>query len=89
MYIDLVLCKHEGDARYFLFQAPKFSYLQAGQLVIVDTRRGEQEATVVNVLTVERDSREYKFIFDMCKVSEPLRRVLKEVAYKELVYGEE
>ena len=89
MYIDLVLCKHPNDGRYFLFQAPSFSYLKKGQLVMCETKKGECEAEVVNSVTVEAESELFNFIVDMCKATTPLKRVLKVIAYRELKYSED
>ena len=89
MYLDLVVAKHKDSPRYYLFQAPPFSRLNAGELVIVDTVKGEAEAEVVNVLTTDTNRKEYHFIVEMNHATLPLRKVLKKVAYRELRYEEE
>ena len=88
MYVDLVLCKHSNDGRFYLFQAPRFTHLHKGSLVIVDTVHGEKEAEVVNSISCEPDTEEFNFIVDMCKATLPLKRVLKEIAYRELDYSD-
>ena len=47
-YIDVVICQHDGCGQRFLFQAPAWSGIQAGQRVVVDTKHGERRATVVD-----------------------------------------
>ena len=88
-YIDLVLCKHSESGKLFLFEAPPFSYLAKGDEVIVETRHGETSATVRMSYTVEAESKAYDFIVEAAGATHPLKRVLKECQYKELIYKEE
>lgn len=87
MFIDLVLCKHEGVDKVYLFRAPAFSYV--GDDVIVETERGEQPAKVVETYSIDTDSKAYRFIVEAAGAYEPLKRVLKEVSYRTLKYEEE
>lgn len=92
MYLDICLCKHKASPKYFLFRAPAFSYLQKGELVIVETRNGEQEAEIVNSITLDSESKELAFIMKWLKCScksHELKRVLKRVAYRDLIYKDE
>lgn len=90
-YIDLVLCKHHNNDRYFLFQAPEFSGLQNGDQVIVETRKGEKEAIVIDKTTVNTtsDNDFIEFAMTVCNATHPLKKVLKKVVYIELKYGDE
>lgn len=89
-YIDLVLCKHENCDRLFLFQAPPWSKkLVKNNVVIVDTKNGEQTAHIVGVITVDAYSDEFEFIIKASGASLPLRKVLSIIEYKPLYYDEE
>ena len=46
-FFDFVLCKHDGCDKPFLFRAPKFSNLEYGDRVIVETKNGEAIASVI------------------------------------------
>lgn len=89
MFIDLVLCKHMVDPRQYLFYAPAFSCLQKDDQVVVDTVRGNQTATVINSVTVDVDTEDYRFILDATNATLPLKRVISKVAYRELEYKPE
>ena len=84
-YVDLVVCKHDGCDAHFLFQAPAWSGLEEGDLVIV---YGDQKATVMNKITVDPTSEEYDFIVDATNAIKPLKRVLKKVTFRDFVYEE-
>ena len=88
-YIELVVCKHPIIEKKFLFCAPPWSGLKTGDEVIVDTKKGEQPATVVTKTLVEKDSEVYGFILESTGATLPLRRVLKKIEYKTFEYEEE
>lgn len=85
-YVDLVLAKHEKVGRGFLFVAPAFSHFTRGEDIIVDTVNGHQQATVIDSLTVGKDSDEFKFIRHMTGMRS-LKKVIGKVVYLE--YEEE
>ena len=89
MFIDLVLCKHLVDSRKFLFYAPAFSCLQKNDQVVVDTVRGNQTAIVVNSVTVDVDTEDYRFILDATNATLPLKKVISKVMYRDLEYKPE
>lgn len=89
MYIDLVLCKVEGETKAELFQAPRFSHLKAGDDVLVDTAYGEKHAKVINSMSVDPEYEEHRFILDATGATEPLKRVLSQIRYKAFTYEEE
>lgn len=89
-YIDLVICKHGNNPNAFIFQAPEWSTLKAGDKVIVETKKGEAEATVERVYTVNTtDKEEFEFIMMASGASLPLKKVLKKVTYKVFRYEDE
>lgn len=89
MYLDLVLCKHPNCEKKYLFRAPSYSNLEVGDEVVVETKKGEQPATVLAQLHVDNASREYKFITEFVEAKEPLKRVLKILKYYEIGYEDE
>lgn len=88
-YIDLVVCKHDNNPKAFIFRAPAWSNLQKGDLVIVETKSGEKEAIVERSYTTNKSSEELDFILVSSGASVPLKKVLKKVTYKNLVYEDE
>ena len=91
-YVDLVLARHDTESRCatdYLFEAPSWTYLNAGDEIMVDTKNGIAHATVEAVCTVTKDSSEYWFIVKACKAYAPLRRVLSRVMYREFTYEDE
>lgn len=93
-YIDLVLCKHPSENKHckeksYLFQAPNWSHLKPFEDVIVDTRKGEQPAKVINSITVKKDSDEFKFIVGMAGATLPLRKVKSRVVRVEMEFMDE
>lgn len=89
-FMDLVICNHQGNPKSFIFRAPAWSNLKAGDKVIVETKKGESEATVVKSYTIDRiDKSAFDFILTASGVSLPLKRVLKKVTYKNFIYTDE
>ena len=89
-YVDYVVCQHHHDDRLFLFYAPAWSRLKAGDEVIVDTVRGQFPAVVVEVSTIQKDDEPLKnMIKRLAGATEPLRRVISKVRFDELTYETE
>lgn len=90
MYIDYVLCAHPGCVNKYIFQAPAWSGLKAGDEVIVETRRGKQPATVIDVYTGPFGDSEplTTFFARAMGVTLPLKKVLKKIEYTELQYDD-
>lgn len=88
-YIDLVVCKHDNNPKSFIFRAPAWSHLKKGDLVIVETQKGEKEAIVERSYTTNRSSEELDFILISSGATIPLKKVLKKVTYKKLIYEDE
>ena len=89
MYLDLVVCKHDGDNKPYLFAAPAWSHLGKGDKVVVDTRNGIKAATVHAVCTVEQGSEAYVCLAVATGAKEPLRKVIAKTVYAEFCYPEE
>lgn len=89
MYVDLVMCRHGEYGQNYLFVAPRFCLLEKGDEVVVDTKRGLSRAIVIDRLTVDYNGDEYRFIVEGMKATEPLRKVVAKVNYKEFEYTEE
>ena len=89
-YIDLVICKHGNNPNAFIFQAPEWSALKTGDKVIVENKKGESEATVERVYTVNtKDREEFEFIMMASGATLPLKKVLKKVTYRDFKYENE
>ena len=90
-FFDVVTCQHEGSTNKFLFRAPAWSYLNKGDTVIVETKKGEQKATVVAVSTETYDyeDKTTKFIVDSMGATWPLNKVLAKVVLSEIHYKDE
>ena len=84
--IGLALCQHNGSSGKFLFQMPRYCDLKPGDLVVVDTKHGEQEARVVVATTMYFGEDDYKMILAATGATLPLRKVLKKVVYRDLFY---
>lgn len=85
-YLDIVVCKHDGCDKPFLFAAPAWSYLRAGAEVIVDTSNGKQKAKVVEVrlLYNDPDDQEVKFLLSATGATWPLKRVVSQIITTDL-----
>lgn len=87
-YIDVVLCRHSGINKPFLFRAPFLCGLQAGDNVVVETHKGNSEAVVAAVEHVAIEDDRYGFYLLAAGGTHPLKKVLKKVVYEELIYEE-
>ena len=87
--VGLALCQHSGSSGKFLFQMPRYSGLKPGDLVIVDTKHGEQEARVIVTETMYTDGDDYKMILAATGATLPLKKVLRKVTFRNLNYDED
>ena len=72
--ITVVMVKHQGNPKKFLFRVPDGHEIKEGMSVIVDTKHGMQEAiTVADSIDIESEEAAQK-LFD--GVTLPLKRVL-------------
>jgi len=73
-YIDLVLVKHPNNGNVFLFEAPQFSSIKAGDTVLCDTQYGEALGKVEDKKTVNES--EIQFIVKSAGATLPLKRII-------------
>ena len=72
--ITVVMVKHQGNPKKFLFRVPDGHEIKEGMSVIVDTKQGMQETiTVADSIDIESEEAAQK-LFD--GVTIPLKRVL-------------
>ena len=72
--ITVVMVRHQGNPKKFLFRVPLGHEIKEGMSVIVDTKHGMQEAiTVADSIDIESEEAAQK-LFD--GVTLPLKRVL-------------
>lgn len=89
-YIDLVFCKAlTGETE--VFQAPAFSHLKEGDMVIAQSEEGEIMTNVVASVCISTESEELDFILKMLNAEsyEELERVKSKVTYRDLEYKED
>ena len=83
-YFDFVLCKHPNSDKSYLFHAPAWSHLEKGDLVVVDTKKGEQMTTVVSRITLGDDETDMiDFIMNATGADTDVKKVLRKVVYRE------
>ena len=88
-YIDVVVCRHDGGEKPFVFRAPAWSHLNEGDKVIVETYKGESMATVLKCASVAKDSEELDVIVSASGASLPLKKVLQKVKFIDFQYDDE
>ena len=89
-YIDLVFCKSlTGETE--VFQAPAFTHLKEGDMVIAESGDGETMTNVVTSIEVGTDSDELEFILKLIDVGsyEELTKIKSKVIYRNLEYKED
>lgn len=89
MYTMLVVVKHPASEKHFLFEAPAFSTLRAGDRVQVSTRYGDADGRVVECATVDKDSESYRMICAAANATFPLRRVNGRIDFIQYEYPED
>ena len=89
-YVDLVVCRFPDDDRDFLFCAPRWSGLEAGDQVVAETDGGNRVAQVQAVCTIDiGDNNIVSMILYLAKVEKPLHRVLSKVVFSDFEYEED
>ena len=87
-YVRLVACRHDGNDKPYLFEAPADSYIEDGTEVLVETRRGNQRATVIGSQFAEVGSDMYNFLLEVSGAKLPLKHVLGKFTFTEYKYKE-
>lgn len=85
--IDLVLCSHtlQGGQK-FLFKAPAFSLLEKGDKVLVETKYGDRDASVMCACTVRENTDQYDMILKCAGATEPIRKVIGKTVLTKFDY---
>lgn len=79
-FITLVLAKHAGNDKAYLFVAPRGAYFEDGQRIIVETKLGNSGATVVKSESYETiDSKIAQMLIAATGATLPLKRVIGKV----------
>ena len=89
-YVDLVLCKTlAGEME--VYQAPQFSHLKEGEMIIAESENGETTTNVVASISISTESEELDFILKLIGAGswEELERVKSKVIYRNLEYKED
>ena len=86
-YMYLVLCKHEGCEKPYLFEAPTQVFPDTE--VLVETRKGKSVAKVIGSQFVDRDSELCKMLIELAGAKLPLKRVLGKYTFTEFNYPKE
>ena len=89
-YIDLVFCKSLTGEKE-VFQAPAFSHLKEGDMVIAQSENGETMTNVIASIETSIESDELAFILKLINVGsyEELSRLKSKVIHRELEYKED
>lgn len=89
MYITLVLCKHnKHSSDTYLFQAPAWRTFREGDEVMVEAKDDIKRAFVVDYMSCNPESDEFRFAVKACHATLPLKRVISRVEYREFKYPE-
>lgn len=87
--MNVVIVKHENCGAKYVFLVPEDKTLKAGDLVKVNTKRGETLATclcdsfAVDATDKEKDKGKMKSIFNAFGVDEPTAYVIGKFTYDE------
>ena len=90
-YIDLVLCETCTGKRE-VFKAPRFSHLNEGDMVIVESGEGEEMTNVISSVSIStEESEELTFIKATMNISDikDLDRIKSRVVFRKFEYEEE
>lgn len=76
-YMTLVLAKHNNSSKVYLFRAPSGAYFNEGQHIVVETKNGYTDATVVKYEPYEtEDSKLTQMLITATGATLPLARVV-------------
>lgn len=90
MLIDLVLVKHNGASRNYLFRAPSNSGIEVGEDLMLRTRIGLSTGQAKKVCpSVDDETDIYKFILACAGATHPLSKVASRVIEEPLDYSAE
>ena len=86
---QFVVCQFTGNSKKYLFYAPAFTDIKKGDEVLVDTKFGDQRATVLAVCTSM--SEDVKIVLRVLtgKEDEPVKRVIGKYNFVKFDYSED
>lgn len=85
MFIDLVIVTYPLSTEKHLCIAPKFSYLEQGDEVMVDNKKA---GIVFDSITVTQDDEKFNFIANAMGANFPLPRITSKVTYSKMNWEE-
>ena len=88
-FVQFVVCKHDGNSKKYMFYAPAFSDIKKGDGVLVDTKFGEQKATVLAVCTTSDDDVERILRVLTGAEDKPIKRVIGKYNFSKFDYSED
>ncbi len=88
-YVDVVVCKHDGDNKPYLFEAPAWSGLENADKVLVDTCNGERSAVVQSVCTIRPGTEAWVCLLMAARATQPLRKVIGKIQLVKFDYSED
>lgn len=82
--MKIVIVKHENCATKYVFEVPEKEYVYAGDLVLVENKRGKVLATCMcDGFNVKPDSPEFNAILEGFGATQPLAKVIGKFYYSE------
>lgn len=86
-WLEVVIVRHYLNSdKIYLFEAPAFSGLKKGDIVLCRTANGVKQGTVVHTDDVEKDSASFQMWVDITNAKLPLKRidgVFNKCSYKD------
>lgn len=82
--MKVVIVKHENCGQKYLFEVPDNHYLSAGDLVRVETKKGETLATCLcDSFELKEDTKQFDSIVSAFGATKPLAKVVGNYSYYE------
>lgn len=82
--MEIVIVKHENCGTKYVFEVPKNELVKAGDLVLVENKRGKVLATCMcDSFNIKRDTPEFNAICKGFGVAQPLAKVIGKFDYIE------
>ena len=82
--MKIVIVKHENCSTKYVFEVPEKEHIYAGDLVLVENKRGKVLATCMcDSFNVKPDSPEFNAILEGFCATQPLAKVIGKFYYSE------
>lgn len=88
-YVQFVVCQLDGVSKKYLFYSPAFSDIKIGDEVLVDTKFGEQRATVLAVCNTSSDDVERALRVLAGGEDKPVKKVIGKYNFVKFDYSED